>query len=65
MYYSQLRHLYWYAEPEDIEGLPEVDFFADVPTTWDETLVLKGVIEEYVTIARRSEDDWYVWGVHG
>ena len=31
-----------------------------VPSTWDETHVLDGAIGEYVVIARRSGDDWFV-----
>ena len=63
VYYSPLQHLYWYAEPDNVEGLPEVAFFADVPTTWDETRVIEGAIGEYVTIARRSDADWYVGSI--
>ncbi len=36
------------------------DFIASVPTVWDETKVLNGVISQYITVARRSGDDWYV-----
>ncbi|MGD1895291.1 MAG: glycoside hydrolase family 97 C-terminal domain-containing protein [Cyclobacteriaceae bacterium] len=33
---------------------------AAVPTVWDETQVLDGKVGEYVAIARRKGDDWYV-----
>lgn len=36
------------------------DFIAHIPTVWDETIALDGKIGEYVTIARRHGDDWYV-----
>lgn len=36
------------------------DFIADVPTVWDETVAVSGKAGEYVLIARRSGDDWYV-----
>lgn len=35
-------------------------FIASVPTVWDETEALDGKIAEYVAIARRSGDAWYV-----
>ena len=36
------------------------EFIARIPTVWDETLVLGGKIGEFVTMARRSGNDWYV-----
>jgi alpha-glucosidase len=37
-----------------------LDFLKIVPTTWDETKVLDGKVGDYIVIARRSGDDWYV-----
>ena len=37
-----------------------LDFLKIVPTTWDETKVLDGEVGNYIVIARRSGDDWYV-----
>ena len=31
-----------------------------VPTTWDETKVVDAKVGEYITIARKKNDDWYV-----
>lgn len=39
------------------------DFIADVPTVWDETIVLDGKKGEYIVTARRSGDDWYIGGI--
>lgn len=36
------------------------DFIATVPSIWDETKVLNGEVGRYVTIARRSGEEWYV-----
>ena len=38
-------------------------FIADIPTTWDETVGLDGRVGEYVSIARRKGDTWYVGGM--
>jgi alpha-glucosidase len=50
---------------ENYENQPAFQFVKDVPTDWDETRVLNGVIGDYVTIARkdRRSDDWYVGSV--
>ena len=42
------------AEPECTE------FIAGIPTVWDETKPLDGKVGEYVVMARRSGDEWYV-----
>ena len=49
--------------PERYEGQPGFDFLAEVPTTWDETRFLAGDPGEYVVLARRKGDAWYVAGI--
>ncbi len=40
---------------------PEImEFLAPVPTVWDETQVLQAKLGDYVVIARRHGNDWYV-----
>ena len=36
------------------------DFLKIVPTTWDDTGVLNGAPGDYVTVARRAGDEWFV-----
>ena len=38
-------------------------FIANVPTTWDETVVLDGKVGEYLIIARRKDFRWYVGAI--
>lgn len=38
-------------------------FIADIPTIWDETIVLDGKLGEYTVIARRSGERWYIGGI--
>jgi len=66
--FSPLQFLYWYDKPGiapgknvDLKGTtnmigdePELEFFNNVPTVWDETRVLTGEISKYGVIARRS-----------
>ncbi len=36
------------------------DFITTIPTTWDETVPLDGKVSEYVAVARRKGDAWFV-----
>ncbi|XMO85340.1 glycoside hydrolase family 97 N-terminal domain-containing protein [Algibacter sp. AS12] len=77
--FSPLQFLYWYdkapAAPIKKDGLwgntntignePELEFFSNVPTTWDETKVLVAEIGELGVIARKSGADWFVGGING
>ncbi len=36
------------------------DFLKLVPTTWDDTRVIHGQVGDFITIARRAGDEWYV-----
>jgi len=60
VYYSPLQFLYWYDQPSAYTGEPEIEFFDKVKTVWDDTRVLAGEIGEYITIARRSDDEWFL-----
>ncbi len=37
-----------------------VDFITQIPTTWDETVVLKAKVSDYIVIARRNGENWYL-----
>ena len=41
------------------------DFIAAVPTVWDETVAIDGKVADYIVIARRKGDVWYVGGLAG
>ena len=48
-------------------GLPEMpkQFLKEVPVTWDETRFLDGYPGQYVIIARRHGERWYLAGING
>lgn len=51
--------------PSNYMSEPEcTQFIAEVPEVWDETVALDGKVGEYIAIARRKGDKWYV-GVLG
>ncbi|MEJ7678939.1 MAG: glycoside hydrolase family 97 protein [Segetibacter sp.] len=49
--------------PAAYEKQPEFEFIKQVPATWDEIKVLNGQPGEYITIARRKENDWYIGSI--
>lgn len=49
----------YYREPVCME------FLSQVPVVWDETRVLKASVGEYVVVARRHGDTWYIGGMAG
>ncbi|MFW5831426.1 MAG: glycoside hydrolase family 97 protein [Prolixibacteraceae bacterium] len=62
VYYSPLQMLC--DAPTAYEKYPDIlQFLSDVPVTWDETKVLDGKIGEYVVIARKKGNDWYIGGL--
>lgn len=60
VFYSPLQFLYWYDSPSDVLDVPELEFFDQLPTVWDDTKVLSGSIGESISIARRSGTKWFV-----
>lgn len=40
-----------------------LDYLKEVPTVWDETIALDGIVGDYAIIARQSGDTWYVAGM--
>jgi len=48
--------------PTNYEGHPAFQFILDVPTDWEESIVLNGEIGKYISTARKdiNSDDWYL-----
>jgi len=47
----------YYREPECME------YLSAVPTVWDKTIVLKAKVSDYLYIARKSGENWYIAGM--
>jgi alpha-glucosidase len=79
MLYSPWQFLFWYDRPVGspgkkggagdsdgyIKNHPELDFFKNTPTVWDESKVLESEIGQFATIARRSGNDWFLGSLTG
>ena len=52
--------------PNNLTDVPafEIEFMKQVPTLWDETLLIDGYPGKYCILARRYKDNWYIAGVN-
>jgi alpha-glucosidase len=46
--------------PSGYDGQPGFDFITTVPTTWDATRFVIGEAGQYIALARRKDDCWYL-----
>ncbi len=46
--------------PDHYKGQAGSEFIADISSVWDDTKVLNGEIGEYITMARKTHDTWYI-----
>ena len=60
IFYSPLQTIFWYDNPGLYDGEPEVKWFEDLETTFDDTRVLSGYPGKSITMARRKGDIWWV-----
>ena len=49
--------------PEAYEEQPGFEFIKNIPTTWDETKVLDAKAGEYIVIARKKDNNWYIGAI--
>lgn len=65
LYESGIVHLCDYhtkyrALPTFVQGI-----LSKMPTVWDETKFLEGMPEDYIVLARRKGNNWYISGING
>ncbi len=65
LYESGIQHLAdrpesFLAQPQEVKN-----YLSELPTVWDETLLLDGYPGEYVVMARRKGDKWWITGING
>lgn len=46
--------------PDHYHNQPGLEFLKQVPTTWEDTRVLAGEVGEFIVMARKSNDRWYL-----
>jgi alpha-glucosidase len=65
VFYSPLETLFWYDTPSRYHGEPEVEWFDNLQTVFDDSRVLSGYPGRNVTIARRKGNEWFVGAMTG
>ncbi|MCG8515593.1 MAG: glycoside hydrolase family 97 catalytic domain-containing protein, partial [Halanaerobiales bacterium] len=77
--YSPWQFVFWYDRPIGsptkkggaggaevaIPEIPDLTFYNQVPTVWDETKIIDGYPGELAVIARRDKEDWYLGVITG
>lgn len=65
LYESGIQHLA--DRPESFLSQPQQvkDYLSELPTAWDETVLLQGYPGESVVMARRKGSTWYIAGING
>ncbi len=49
--------------PANYRDQPGMEFLESVPTSWDDTKVITGQVGDYITMARRIDDEWYMGSI--
>lgn len=49
--------------PENYKNQPAFTFIENVPVNWDETKVLNAEIGDFICIARKNRDNWYIGSI--
>jgi alpha-glucosidase len=60
VFFSPLQFVLWYDSPVHYQGEPEIGLMGALPAVWDETVVLDGAIGDYIVVARRQGEQWFV-----
>ena len=63
IFFSPWQFLFWYDRPAGVPDEPALDYWQQLPTTWDETLVVQGEIGRRVVVARRKGQEWFVGAI--
>ena len=50
--------------PDNYRDQPGIDFYRNIPTTWDETVVLSAEVGGHVALARKKGDAWYIAAIN-
>lgn len=65
LFQSGIQH---YAEvPEEMYEQPDyvIDFMRNLPESWDDVKFIEGFPGQYVVMARKAGDNWYIAGING
>ncbi|MFY0625570.1 MAG: glycoside hydrolase family 97 protein [Reichenbachiella sp.] len=58
--YESPLQMYCDAPSTYLKDEKTIKFISQIPSTWDETIVLDAEISNYISLARRKNDKWYI-----
>lgn len=61
--FSPVESVFWYDTPDRFNDEPELEWFEEIKTTFDDSKVLNGKPGENITVARRNGDDWWLGAI--
>lgn len=59
VFYSPLQTIFWYDRPSFYNGEPEIEWFENLETVFDESHVLSGTPGDHIAMARRKGEVWF------
>ncbi|MFV0537918.1 MAG: glycoside hydrolase family 97 catalytic domain-containing protein [Dysgonomonas sp.] len=60
VFYSPLQTIFWYDQPHQYNGEPEIEWFDNLHTVFDDTRVLDGWPGKHIVMARKKASEWFV-----
>lgn len=60
VFYSPLQTIFWYDRPSFYQGEPEIEWFENLQTVFDDSKVIDGMPGKNITMARRKGQEWFV-----
>lgn len=65
VFYSPLQTIFWYDDPSRYHGEPEISWFENLETVFDDSRVLDGYPGKNIVMARRKGTDWWIGTMTG
>ncbi|MDO4164800.1 MAG: glycoside hydrolase family 97 catalytic domain-containing protein [Bacteroides sp.] len=63
VFYSPLQTIFWYDKPSAYQGEPEVEWFENLQTVFDDSRMLSGAPGKSAIMARRKGNEWFVGAI--
>ena len=61
--FSPVESVFWYDTPDRFNDEPDLEWFEEIKTTFDDSKVLNGKPGENITVARRNGDEWWLGAI--
>lgn len=65
VFFSPLQTIFWYDSPAKYGNEPEIEWFDNLETTFDDTKILSGYPGKHIVVARRKGNRWWIAAMTG